>query len=39
MKNHIGGHPSKKALFNVNGLRLAEIEELMEAVNDSFLGQ
>lgn len=39
MKNHIGGHPSKKALFTVNGLRLAEIEELMEAVNDSFLGQ
>ena len=39
MKNHIGGHPSKKAKFDVNGLRLAEIEELMEIVNDSFLGQ
>lgn len=39
MRNHIGGHPYKKAKFDVNGLRSAEIAELMEIVNDSFLGQ
>lgn len=39
MRNHIGGHPYKKAKFDVNGLRSAEIAELMEIVNDSFLCQ
>lgn len=39
MRKHIGGHPHKRALFGMNAIYAAEIEELMEIVNDSFLGQ
>lgn len=39
MRHHVGGHPYKRPLFGMNALRSAEIEELMEVVNDSFLGQ
>lgn len=39
MRKHIGGHPHKRALFGKNAIFAAEIEELMEVVNDSFLGQ
>lgn len=39
LRQHIGGHPHKRALFDKNVLFSAEIEELMEVVNDSFLGQ
>lgn len=38
MRQHIGGHPHKRALFGKNAIFAAEIEELMEIVNDSFLG-
>lgn len=39
MRQHVGGHPHKRALFGMNVIFSAEIEELMEVVNDSFLGQ